>query len=263
MNGDMNMATNLGIIGVGELAEFVLRGLRRSGDRRDVFLSPRSAARVAALAKEGLATPCADNQAVLDKADLILVAVPPAEVYATVGALTWHARHVLVCVAIDVTCAGLQRQAPAAKVVRAMPSSCAALNQGGTPLFPAEPTVEALFAALGDAVTVESEAQFNTAAALAGYYLWSFTIMDAIAERAIEQGLPPAIARRLTASLTAGAATVVAAQPDQPARATLDRYALPETMTRQALEALLAGNAIEPWRSALDIAIARMRQGNA
>ena len=58
-----------------------------------------------------------------------------------------------------------------------------------------------------------------------------------------------------------GRLAVVAAQPDQPARSTLDRYALPGTMTRQGLEALVTGNAVEPWRQALDIAIARMRQG--
>ena len=42
----------LGIIGVGALAEFVLRGLRRAGDSRPVFLSPRNAARADRLAGE-------------------------------------------------------------------------------------------------------------------------------------------------------------------------------------------------------------------
>ena len=257
------MATALGIIGVGELADFVLRGLRHAGDRRKVFLSPRNAARAAALARDCDAAICADNQAVLDAAGLILVAVPPKDVYATVGALAWQPHHVLACVAIDVDCAGLQRQAPAARIVRAMPSSCLAINQGGTPIFPAEPTAADFFAVLGDVVTVETEAQFETAAAFASYYLWSFAIVDAVAEQAVAQGLSPQVARRLAASLTAGAAGIVAAQPELPPRATLDRYALPGTMTRQGLEALDAGNAIEPWRRALDIAIARMRQGRS
>jgi pyrroline-5-carboxylate reductase len=253
------MAANLGIIGIGELAEFVLRGLRHAGDQRPVFLSPRNAERSARLAQECRAEKSASNQAVLDAAELILVAVPPKDAYATIGALTWQSHHVLVCVAIDVDCAGLQRHAPAARIVRAMPSSCLALNRGGTPIFPDEPRATALFATLGDAVTVETEVQFETAAALASYYLWSFAIMDAVAEQAIAQGLPPVAARRLTASLTAGAAAVVATQPDLPARATLDRYALPGTMTHQGLTALRASNAITAWREALDIAITRMR----
>lgn len=255
------MAAHLGIIGVGELAEFILRGLRHAGDRRKVLLSPRNAARAASLARDCDAEICADNQAVLDAAELILVAVPPKDAYATIGALTWQPHHVLVCVAIDVDCTGLQRQAPGARIVRAMPSSCLAINRGGTPIFPVEPTAAAFFATLGDVVAVETETQFETAAALASYYLWSFAVMDAVAEQAVAQGLPPRMARQLTASLTAGAAGIVAAQPELPARATLDRYALPGTMTRQGLEALQVGNAIAPWRQALDIAIARMRQG--
>jgi pyrroline-5-carboxylate reductase len=259
----VDMAANLGIIGIGELAEFILHGLRRAGDQRPVFLSPRNAERAARLAQECRAEKSASNQAVLDAAELILVAVPPKDVYATIGALTWQPHHVLVCVAIDVDCAGLQRHAPAARIVRAMPSSCLAVNRGGTPIFPAAPMATALFENLGDVVVLETEAQFETAAALASYYLWSFAIIDAVAEQAIAQGLPPALARGLTASLTAGAAAVAAAQPDLPARATLDRYALAGTMTRQGLEVLQAGGAIEPWRAALDIAINRMRQGRS
>jgi pyrroline-5-carboxylate reductase len=252
--------TTLGIIGVGELADFVLRGLRRAGDKRPVYLSPRNAGHAAALARDCAADILPDNQAVLDAADLILVAVPPKAVYSCVGELSWQSRHILLCVAIDVDCAGLQALAPAARIVRAMPSSCLALNRGGTPIFPAEPAVEQLFAMIGDCIAVDSEATFETAAALASYYLWSFAVMDVIAEQAISQGLPAATARRLTASLTAGAAAVVAATPEVPARTTLDRYALPGTMTRQGIEVLEAGQALEPWRAALDVAIARMRQ---
>lgn len=254
---------DLGIIGVGELATFVLLGLRRAGDQRKVFLSPRNAARSASLAHDCAASACDSNQAVLDSADLILVAVPPKDAYATISALSWQPHHVLICVAIDVDCAGLQRRAPAATIVRAMPSSCLAVNRGGTPIFPAEPTATALFETLGDVVILETEAQFETAAALASYYLWSFAIIDAVAEQAIAQGLPPGLARGLTASLTAGAAAIAAAQPDLPARATLDRYSLPGTMTRQGLEVLEASGAIDPWRKALDIAISRMRQGRS
>ncbi|HVJ44338.1 MAG TPA: NAD(P)-binding domain-containing protein [Dongiaceae bacterium] len=251
----------LGIVGVGELAEFVLRGLRRAGDDRPVSLSPRNAARAARLAQDCGATLLASNQAVLDAANLILVAVPPKDVYGTLEALAWQNRHVVICVAIDVTCAGLQEAAPHATIARAMPSSCLALNRGATPIFPAEPQTEALFATIGDIAVLESEAQFETASALAAYYLWSFAVMDAVAERAITEGLPPVTARRLTAALTAGAAAIGAEQPEQPLRTTLDRYALPGTMTLQGLEKLRAEGGIAAWETALDLAIMRMRQG--
>jgi pyrroline-5-carboxylate reductase len=252
--------TGLGIIGVGELAEFVLRGLRRAGDNRPLFLSPRNAERAARLAPTLKAMVLASNQAVLEMADLILVAVPPKDVYATLSALNWEDRHILICVAIDVTAAGLQEAAPKATIVRAMPSSCLELNRGATPLYPGEAQAAALFGTIGEVAVLESEAQFETASALAAYYLWSFAMMDAVADRAIAEGLPALAARRLTAGLTAGAAAICLDQPDQPLRTTLERYALPGTMTRQGLEVLEAGGGVSAWPAALDIAIARMRE---
>jgi pyrroline-5-carboxylate reductase len=250
----------LGVIGVGELAEFVLRGLRRAGDERALFLSPRNAERASRLASDLPASVLADNQAVLDAADLILVAVAPKDVYATVSALNWEDRHVLICVAIDVTSAGLQAAAPEATIVRAMPSSCLALNQGATPLYPGEAQAAALFGTIGEVAVLASEAQFETASALAAYYLWAFAMMDTVAEHAIAEGLSPVTARRLTAGLTAGAAAIGLDQPEQPLRATLERYALPGTMTRQGLEVLEAGGGVSAWRAALNVAIARMRR---
>ena len=259
----MDQTQHLGIIGVGELAEFVLRGLRRAGDHRPVHLSPRNATRASLLARQCQATVAADNQAVLDAAGIILVAVAPKDAYATIKALHWQKQHVLICVAIDVTLAGLQASAPEATIVRAMPSSCLAVNKGATPLYPDEPRSHALFARIAEVVALPSEAEFETAAAFASYYLWSFAVLDAVAEQAIEDGLPAPVARRLAASLSGGAAAVVANSLDQPAAATLDRYALPGTMTLQGLEALKAGNGLDPWGIAMKIAIDRMRAGTA
>jgi pyrroline-5-carboxylate reductase len=251
--------TALGIIGVGGLADFVVQGLRRAGDRRKILLSPRNAERAAMLVKQCDATIMPDNQAVIDAAELILVAVPPAAVYDCVKALRWRSGQVLICVAIDVTEAGLQAAAPGAAVVRAMPSSCAALNAGGTPVFPANKAAVDLFGKLGDVFPVETEAQFNTAAAIAAYYLWSFAVIDAVAERAVAEGLPPEIARGLTAALTGGAAAVAGSRPDLPARTPLETFGRPGTMTRQGWDVLTRSKSLDAWSKALDIAIARMR----
>jgi pyrroline-5-carboxylate reductase len=249
----------MGIIGVGGLADFVVQGLRRAGDRRGILLSPRNAERATALAAQCDGQVMESNQAVIDGADLILVAVPPAAVYDCVKALHWRPGQVLICVAIDVTEAGLRVAAPGAVVVRAMPSSCAALNAGGTPIYPANEAAAELFGKLGAVFAVESETQFNTAAALAAYYLWSFAVIDKVAERAIAEGLPPAIARGLTAALTGGAAAIVASRPDVPARTPLETFGLPGTMTRQGWDVLTETRSLEAWSRALDIAIARMR----
>ncbi len=249
----------LGILGVGGLADFVVHGLRRAGDTRRILLSPRNAARAADLAAACGAEIQPDNQAVVDGADLILVATPPAAVYDCLRALTWRPGQTLICVAIDIDQAGLQAAVPGTTAIRAMPSSCAALNAGGTPIFPESAAARNLFAKLGAVFAVETEAQFDTAAALAAYYLWSFAVIDTVAEQAIRQGLPADVARGLAAALTGGAAATVLSRPDLPARTPLDTFGLPGTMTRQGLDVLTEADALSPWATALDIAIARMR----
>ncbi|MDY0882402.1 pyrroline-5-carboxylate reductase dimerization domain-containing protein [Dongia soli] len=195
----------------------------------------------------------------IDGAGIILVAVPPAAVYDCVKALRWRSGQVLICVAIDVTAAGLQAAAPSAIVVRAMPSSCAVLNAGGTPIFPGNDAAADLFGKLGTVFPVNSEAQFNTAAALAAFYLWSFAVIDTVAERAVAEGLPPETARGLAAALAGGAAAVAASRPDLPARTPLETFGRAGTMTRQGWDVLIRSKALDAWSEALDIAIARMR----
>ena len=66
----------IGILGTGHLAEFLIRG---AGGRYDFVVSPRSAARAAALAASHGVGVAPDNQAVVDGCDLILVCLPAAE----------------------------------------------------------------------------------------------------------------------------------------------------------------------------------------
>ena len=113
----------LGIIGVGGLAGFVVEGLRRAGDEREVLLSPRGAAHAAQLAKRFGCRVAADNQAVVDGAALVIIATPPAAVLSCLSALSWREGQAMICVAIDVTRATLAKAAPGALVLRAMPSN--------------------------------------------------------------------------------------------------------------------------------------------
>ena len=61
------------------------------------------------------------NQAVVDGASQVVMAVPPREVLATIRGLRWREGQRLVCVAIDVDLACLRPAAPGVTVVRAMP----------------------------------------------------------------------------------------------------------------------------------------------
>ena len=70
---------SLGIIGVGHLAAFSVEGFRRGGYRAPILLSPRSAAKAAALAEAFDCRVLSDNAQVAAEAESLLLAVRPGD----------------------------------------------------------------------------------------------------------------------------------------------------------------------------------------
>jgi len=256
------MANNtLGIIGVGDLATFIVEGLRHGGDHRPILLSPRNAHRAAALAARCRATIASDNQAVVDGADIVMVATPPKVTLDAIRSLTFLPGQRLICVAIDIALSDLRGAAPGAVIVRAMPSAAAAICMDSTPICPAEPWALAFFATVGTPHGLKDEATFAAATALSVFHLWSFALMDTMVGEAEAAGIPRADAVRLVAALTRSAgALAVAADPALPVRAPLDLNGKAGTMTATGMSVLEAADAFGPWRTAFRTALARARQ---
>ncbi|ANG62234.1 hypothetical protein A8C75_06840 [Marinobacterium aestuarii] len=71
------MTQTLGIIGAGHLASYTVAGLRNGGDNRRIVVSPRNRELSARLGRDYGCEVVASNQAVIDTADWILLAVRP------------------------------------------------------------------------------------------------------------------------------------------------------------------------------------------
>ena len=133
--------------------------------------------------------------------------------------------------------------------VRVMPNLAARI--GKSPVILAEtgmadrkPTFE-LFDALGSAVWLEDETQFDLVTALAGSgpgFVYRF--IDALAGAAVELGLEPESARNLALTTVEGA-SVLAAQADIDPGTLADRVASPGGMTREGLNVLDENHALK------------------
>ena len=73
------MTSKLGFIGAGHLASYTIAGLRRAGDQRDIILSPRNAEKAQQLSSQYDCRVAASNQAVVDAADIVILAVRPPQ----------------------------------------------------------------------------------------------------------------------------------------------------------------------------------------
>lgn len=207
--------TTYGVIGVGSLASAIVTGLCLE-DPPAVVLSPRSASASAALAsRHPSVTVAADNQAVVDAADVVLVCVLPTQAEEVLAALTFRPGQAVVSVLAGVSLAEVARLvAPATRVACADPMPSAAVRQGATPVHPPLPEAVALFERVGSVVAVDDEAAYEALIVPSATIAAHLEVLATLAAWVAERGVPDAEARSYVAALYAGVADRLVHDPD-------------------------------------------------
>ncbi|MCZ4351187.1 NAD(P)-binding domain-containing protein [Roseovarius aestuarii] len=247
----------LGIIGVGHLAASILTGLTRAGwSVGDICLSPRGQA--PDLARQHGYVLATDNAELVQRCDLVLLAVRPADAPAAVRGLNWREGQVLLSACAGVSRAALADAAPA-QIVRIMPITASELGASPTLIFPPTKAAEDFVTALGTAIELDSEDQFNAATISAAVYGWAQQLIIDGAEWSIAQGLAPDTARQLAAQ-TFVAAGRMQAEQDAPMRDILSSLCTPGGITQAGLDRLTSQGVSDAWRGTYDAILARLRQ---
>eukprot|EP01035_Chromulina_nebulosa_P060444 gene60444-82701_t len=158
----------MGFVGTGEITRAIVTGLARTDlASTPIVLSPRNAAVAAGLAgRFANVTVAPDNQAVLDNADLVFLAIRPQIVEEVVRALRFRADHHVVSL---VAATPLDRlttwiDAPV-RLGQAIPLPFVATLNGATAIHPPDAVVAGLFSKLGTAIEVASKAEYDLLAA--------------------------------------------------------------------------------------------------
>lgn len=202
------MSPTYGVIGVGSIAAAVVTGLCADvAQPPTVLLSPRSAETAAALAERfASVSVAAHNQAVVDGADVVLVAVLPGQAEAVLGDLDFTDRHAVVSFVAGVPLGELTDWvAPASRVARAVPLPAVAGRDGRTPVHPPLPEAVDLFEALGGAIAVDEAATYDALTAASATVAAHFAYLGAIADWLVGQGLSAEDARAYVAATFIGA----------------------------------------------------------
>jgi pyrroline-5-carboxylate reductase len=252
------MTDRIGIIGVGHLASFLIEGLRRADPDADIVLSPRNVKRSATLAATFGATVAADNQAVADAVDVVLLTTRPSDAVAVCQRISFRSDQVVISTAANLPLAALAPAITPAAAVRAMPISCAALNVSPTVLFPANTRASTLFALLGNVHVLTDEAQFTPASVIAAFYGWVYALFDETVTWTEGVGVPPRLARDLVVETVRGAADMALAHPDEELRVMLESLATPGGITEYGLGVLHQRHGLDGWTEALDAVLKGM-----
>jgi len=252
----------VGIIGVGHLATYLVEGLRAADSEIQILLSLFKSDFTESLTARFAATAVADNQAVADGTDLVIVSTRPDDIVAACEAISFRPDQTVVSTAAGVTLAALEPAVSPARVVRAMPITCAAIRRSPTLLYPDDQCARSLFELLGTVHVLDNEQQFTPASVSTAYYGWVYALLDEAVAWTIDAGVPPEIARPLILETTRGAAEMGLARPDQDLSALLDSLATPGGITREGLETLQNRENLKAWVEAMDVVLQRLRSGD-
>ena len=241
----------LGIIGVGELALYTIRGLRQGGYEQKILLGPRNNEKSRWLAQHMNCEVKADNQAVVDHSDLIMIATRPPQCLQALAGLKFKSTQTLISVV-----AGIPREHIRAalnqpiEIVRAMPVSSAEVGASPALVFPAHPEVCQLFAHCGEAIPVTEESTFESGTVHACAYSWFFALFEELIQATESAALPRELATQLVAGMARGAAELTRSKPELTPGQIASEIATEGTYSRLGLELIKKNKGLARWHEA-------------
>jgi pyrroline-5-carboxylate reductase len=218
----------IGFIGAGNMAEAIIRGLleRRVVHSRQLIASDPSGNRRALVENQFSVEATTDNRELLDRADVIILAVKPQVMGEVLRPLADFFRpdQLVISIAAGLTTATLDAlcgHRPA--IVRIMPNTPALIGKGisaicSGPRARDEHLVLAntLFASVGATLRV-NESEMDAVTAISGSGpAYVFYWMEAMLEAAKELGFSPSVARQLVYETLAGSAALAHFSSESP-----------------------------------------------
>ncbi|GAA3840777.1 pyrroline-5-carboxylate reductase [Saccharothrix violaceirubra] len=242
-----------GFVGTGAITAAVVEGLGGG----EIHLSPRGreVGRVLADRFPGVRV-CATNQEVLDRADVVVLAVRPPVAPDVLPGLEFRPDHVVVSAIAGLEIARLRDwTGPVAAIVRSIPLPGAARGRSLTALYPDHPVARDLFERVGGVVVPEEERTLDAFSTVTGtfaaYLEYLTTITRWLADQGVAAGTASAYLRHIHGTLgeslpAAESLTALSAEFTTPGglnerfATTLRAAGVPDTV-RRTLDELLAG----------------------
>lgn len=205
---------NIGIIGTGHLAGFLVEGLANTKRDCQFFLSPRNTSKALKLADSFGATIANNNQDVVDRSDLVIISVLPSQANDVVGSLTFEPHHCVLSAMAGVSYDQISELvAPAKAACTMMPGLSNSLGIGPSILHPSMAAAENFLGALGPVHVIDDWDTYQTASTFGGFSGNTFIFMKQIIDWFIAQNLDEETARQLVAETLRGNAEAILQSP--------------------------------------------------
>jgi len=254
---------SIGFIGVGDLAEYTIKGIRHGGYKGRICLSPRNREKSNMLAANYDCEVQGSNQAVLEQCDCLLIATRPENCLEALSELKFKPDQLLVSVIAGVDIGSLRKVVGSEiSLIRAIPVNSAEVVSSPTIIYPHNDQVAGLFNFCGQAITLPDESAFDQGSVLACVYTWYFELFEQLIQSTAGERLSRELASELVLGMAKGAASL-ALQDKTRTPGEIGKYIATEgTYSRQGLDLLNNQNAFKPWHDACQLLIGKFRQND-
>jgi pyrroline-5-carboxylate reductase len=250
----------LGFVGCGTITSSMVTGLCSAGSAGPITVSPRNAQIAAGLASRFANVQIArSNQAVLDACDVVVLAVRPQIASDVLSELRFHADHHVVSVIATLPLEYIRSvTAPATLVTRAVPLPSVALRQGPTAIHPPGQTIKALFDALGTAIELDHESEFDAFAAATAVMASYFGFASTVSDWMTRNGVASEHARTYVGQMMGGLTATALAAPDRSFRALAEEHQTRGGLNEQVLQLITRDGSFAALDRALDAVLKRV-----
>ena len=251
-------------IGSGNMASALIGGIVKQGfPAKNIIVAGPEQAQLDVLQEQMGVRVTTDNAAAVGEADLVVFAIKPQifrPVLEDLRAAVEQSKPLLLSIAAGITTAAMQDWLgqPAA-VVRCMPNTPALVQHGATGMYANDQVSDAqrqqaqsVMDAVGISLWLDSESEIDAVTAVSGSGpAYFFLVMEAMEAAAIEMGLTPDTARKLTQKTALGAAALASDGSQDPAQLRIN-VTSPGGTTERALQAFEKGGLRELFSSAME-----------
>jgi len=224
----MSAAPRYGFIGTGAITKAIIAGLLKEPDEAlRITVSPRNAELAAELAaRYSQVTVAADNQTVVDEAEVVFLAVRPQIAAEVVPALQFRPDQQVVSLIAATRLEQLEKWMPSvSRITQAIPLPFVEDREGVTAIFPPSAPVAAIFAQIGTALQCESKNEYDLLATASATMSVYFGFMGRIVEWLQSNGMPEDSARAYVAGHFESLSKVAVRQSDAPLHTLAREYA--------------------------------------
>jgi pyrroline-5-carboxylate reductase len=254
-----------GFIGTGTITAAMIEGMMTSAlDVTKVLVSPRNAEVAAGLdARFSKVEVAASNQAVVDEAEILVLAVRPQVAEEVLTGLRFSSRRKLISViaATDHSKLGSWTGCSEAEIVRAIPLPFVADRSGVTAIFPADSIASELFAALGKAVECKDQNEFDLLAVASSMMGAYYGLMERVGGWLVEHGMDDRTASRYLTPLYASLSQVAATNADASYSGLRQEFSTKGGLNEQVFREFEENGGSSALLKALDGVLERVREG--